>query len=161
MNKIAKQSKVEELKSLFASSGVILLARNCGLSVADAKAVRKAVRKDAGGRYFIAKNTLMRRAVQGTQYESLSGAFSGPIAVACGDDAVAIAKTMVNLSKDNNKLQLHAGAAAGEVLSLEHISALAALPSFEELRAKLLSVIQAPGRQIARAIALYSEKMAN
>lgn len=159
MNKIEKKESVERIRFLFESSEVIILAHNKGgLTVSAANSIRKSIKKEANGKYFVAKNTLMRIAICGTRYESLVDLFTGPVSVVCANEPAAAAKALMKFCKDDGKLEIIGGAIGEEKVTVEHINMLAMLPSFNELRARLLSVIQEPARRIARALALHFEQ---
>ena len=159
MNKIEKKESVERIRSLFESSEVVILAYNRGgLTVSAANDIHKRVKKEAGGKYFVAKNTLMRIAIRGTCYESLADLLVGPISVVCANEPTAAAKTLMKFCKDSGKLEIIGGVISKERVTVEHINMLATLPSLDELRAKLLSVIQEPARRIAYALSLHLEQ---
>ena len=158
MNRAEKHEAVIRIKSLLDSSSVVILSHNKGLNVTAANKIRKRMKATEGSHYFIAKNTLMKLAVSGTKYESLTPLLNGPIAVACGVDPISVSKTLVSFIKEEANLEIVGGATAEEELDLSKIKMLASLPSFDEMRSKLLSVLQAPAAQIARVIAAYAEK---
>ncbi|CAK6537735.1 MAG: 50S ribosomal protein L10 [Candidatus Midichloria mitochondrii] len=159
MNRIAKQETVERIRALFESSEVVILAHNKGgLTVSAANNVRKSIKKEADGKYFVAKNTLMKIAVKGTRCESLSELLTGPVSVVCASEPTTAAKALMKFCKDGGRLEVIGGVIGQEKVSVEHINMLATLPSLDELRAKLLSLVQEPARRIARVIALHSEK---
>jgi large subunit ribosomal protein L10 len=100
----------------------------------------------------------MKLAVSGTKYESLTSLLTGPITVTCGADPISISKTLVSFAKEETKLEIIGGATVDENLDLSKIQLLASLPSFDEIRAKLLSVLQEPGAKLVRLLAAYAEK---
>jgi len=159
VDRIAKRETVERLRSLFGSSEVVILTHNKGgLTVSEANNVRKSIKNEANGQYFVTKNSLMRIAIKGTRHEILSDLLSGPISVICANEPASISKTLMKFCRDDGKLKVIGGMIANERVNVEHIGMLATLPSFDDLRAKLLSIIQEPARRIARLVALYSEK---
>lgn len=110
MNRIAKQGAVERIRSLFESSEVVILTHNKGgLTVSAANDVRKSIKKEADGKYFVAKNTLVKIAVKGTCYESLSELLTGPVSVVCANEPTTAAKTLIKFCKDDDKLEVIGG----------------------------------------------------
>ena len=108
--------------------------------------------RDAGARYKVAKNTLALIALEGTTYAPLSDLLTGPIALATSADPVAAAKAVVDFAKTNDRLEIVGGAMGETVLDVNGVKALAELPSLDELRAKIVGLIQAPASKIARTI---------
>ena len=109
--------------------------------------------RDAGAAYKVTKNTLALIALEGTRYAPLSELLTGPTALATSADPVAAAKAAVDFAKTNDRLEIVGGAMGETVLDSAGVKALAALPSLDELRAKLIGLIQAPATKIARTIA--------
>src|SRR4051812_18654083 len=125
--------------------------------------------RSAGANYRVTKNRLVRRALEGTQFEPLAPLFTGPTAIAFSRDPVAAAKAAVEYANRNNKLTIVGGGLQGQVLDQAGIKALATLPSLDELRARIIGLVnapatklavllQTPGGQLARVLAAYSEK---
>ena len=108
--------------------------------------------RDSGARYKVAKNTLALIALEGTTYAPLSELLTGPIALATSADPVAAAKAVVDFAKTNDRLEIVGGAMGETVLDVNGVKALAELPSLDELRAKIVGLIQAPATKIARTI---------
>jgi large subunit ribosomal protein L10 len=119
----------------------------------------------------VAKNRLAMRALEGTQAAGISDLFKGPTGIAYSDDPVAAPKVLVAYAKENEKLKILGGVAVGSVLNAEGVKALAELPSLDQLRAKLLGllqapatriagVLQAPAGQLARVLSAYANKEA-
>ena len=168
MNRTDKKNLVASLKSLFAETNLMVVTHQNGLTVAESSDLRHQMR-EAGASFKVTKNRLARLALDGTKFAELTPLFKGPTAVALSDDPVAAAKVAVRFAKDNDKLVIVGGALDDQVLDIDRISALAALPSLDELRAKIVGmlstpatriarVLNAPGGQVARVIAAYSEK---
>jgi large subunit ribosomal protein L10 len=146
----------------------MVVTNQSGLTVAESSDLRRQMR-DAGASFKVTKNRLARLALDGTKFADLSPLFKGPTAVALSEDPVAAAKVVVKFAKDNDKLVIVGGALDDQVLDIDRISALAALPSLDELRAMIVGmlstpatriarVLSAPGGQVARVVAAYSEK---
>ncbi len=170
MDKAEKAEVVEELKSVFASSGSLVVAHYTGMTVAQMGDLRNRMRA-AGASFKVAKNRLAVRALQGTAVEGIAHLFKGPTGIAFSKDPVAASKVAVAYAKDNEKLVILGGSVGTTALDAEGVKALATLPSLDELRGKLVGlilapatkiagVIQAPAGQLARVIGAYSQKEA-
>ncbi len=170
MDRAQKPMVVAELNSTFGEVGVVVVTRNLGLTVAQSTALRLKMR-DAGASYKVTKNSLAKIAAKGTAYEGLSDLFTGPIALATSVDPVAAAKITVEFAKTNDKLEIVGGAMGDTVLDVDGVKALATLPSLDELRAKIVGlvqapatkvvqIVQAPAGQLARVLGAYAAKEA-
>lgn len=149
-----KQEQVDLLKDRVARANSMLALDYRGLSVDETNDLRARLREAAGGRerveYRVAKNTLLRRATSGTPLEPLGAYLTGPTAVAIAfEEPSAVAKALVDFAKGNEKLEIKGGVVEGEVVDLDQIRALAALPSKFELQGMLAGTIQAPMRNLA------------
>jgi large subunit ribosomal protein L10 len=151
MDRAQKKDAVAELKQTFNETSVVVVTRNLGLTVAQSTTLRNRMR-DSGARYKVAKNTLALIALEGTTYAPLSDLLTGPIALATSADPVAAAKAVVDFAKTNDRLEIVGGAMGETVLDVNGVKALAELPSLDELRAKIVGLIQAPASKIARTI---------
>jgi large subunit ribosomal protein L10 len=151
LNLQQKEAVVAEVAKQVAGAQAIVLAENRGMAVADMTKLRAKARES--GIYFrVVKNTLVRRAVSGTPFEKLSDRMVGPLAYGIGQDPVAVAKVLNDFAKGNEKFVITAGAMAGQVMTAKDVAALAALPSREELIAKLLGTMQAPIAKFVRTL---------
>lgn len=151
LNLEQKQAVVAEVAKEVAGAQAIILAENRGLPVADMTKLRAKAR--ASGVYFrVVKNTLVRRAVVDTPFAPLADKMVGPLAYGIGSDPVAVAKVLSEFAKGNDKFVVTGGAMRGQVLSAKDVAALAALPSREELLAKLLGTMQAPIAKFVRTL---------
>lgn len=168
MDRTQKAEAVEELKSIFVESGSLVVAHYAGLTVSDLMKLRARMRAE-GTSFKVAKNRLAARALQGTAVEGITPLLKGPTGIAYSKDPVAAAKVMVEFAKDNKKLVVLGGSVGTTVLDAEGVNALATLPSLDQLRGKIVGLIQAPatkiagvlaapGGQIARVIGAYSKK---
>ena len=138
-----KKAVVEQVSNVLADSQTAIVAEYRGLTVAQMTDLRREARES--GVYFqVVKNTLARRAVQGSDFECLDKHFLGPLALAASQDPVAAAKVLAKFQKSNDAFSIKIGAMSGNLLSLDEINALAKLPSREELLATLLGTLQAP-----------------
>lgn len=168
MDRTEKADLVASLHDRFVGAGLVVVTHNNGLTVAEITALRQKVR-DAGAGFKVTKNRLTRLALAGTKFEAISGLFIGPTAIAYSADPVAAAKVVVDFAKTNDKLVILGAGLGKDVLSVEGVKALATLPSLDELRGKLLGmlqtpatriagVLQAPGAQVARVLSAYAKK---
>ena len=159
MDRAQKKEAVAELKQTFTETNVVVITRNLGLSVAQSTDLRNRMR-DAGARYKVAKNRLALIALEGTPYAPLSEMLSGPTALATSADPVAAAKAAVDFAKTNDKLEIVGGAMGQTLLDANGVKALAELPSLDELRAKLIGLVQAPGTKLAQLANAPAAKLA-
>ncbi len=151
LNLEQKQGVVAEAAKAVAGAQAIVMAENRGMPVADMTQLRAKAR--ASGVYFrVVKNTLVRRAVAETPFAALADKMVGPLAYGIGSDPVAVAKVLNDFAKGNDKFVIAGGALPGQTMSPKEIAALAALPSREELLAKLLGTMQAPIAKFVRTL---------
>lgn len=149
MDRAQKKELVAELNDVFAKTSVVVVTRNLGLTVAQSTELRTKMR-DAGATYKVAKNRLARLAIEGTPYAPLGDMLTGPTALATSADPVAAAKAAIDFAKTNEKLEIVGGAMGDTLLDADGIKALAALPSLDELRAKIVGLVQAPATKLAQ-----------
>jgi len=159
MDRSQKADSVAQLNAVFNEVGVVVITRNLGLSVAQSTDLRAKMR-DAGASYKVAKNRLARLALKETQYEGLEDYLSGPTALAYSVDPVAAAKAAVDFAKTNDKLEIVGGSMGGQLLDEAGIKALASMPSLDELRGKLVGLINAPATKIAQVVNAPAAKLA-
>ncbi|MAN80155.1 MAG: 50S ribosomal protein L10 [Rhodospirillaceae bacterium] len=168
MDRSDKEQLVASLKDAFNETNLVVVTHYSGLTVAEMGDLRDRMR-EGGAKFKVTKNRLTRLALEGTQFQGISNLFTGPTAMAYSQDPVAAAKAAVEFSKKNEKLVLVGGALGDKALSVDDIKALATLPSLDELRAKLVGmlntpatriagVLQAPAGQVARVISAYGQK---
>ena len=138
-----KKAIVAEVSAQVASAQAIIIAEYRGIEVGKMTQLRAKTRES--GIYFrVIKNSLVRRAVADTPYEGLAKHMIGPLVYGIGTDPVSAAKVLHEFSKDNEKFVTKVGAIGEHVMSRDEITALAALPSREELLSRLLGTMQAP-----------------
>jgi large subunit ribosomal protein L10 len=159
MDRVQKKELVNALNQNFGVTSVVLVTRNLGLTVAQVTELRKKMR-GAGASFRVTKNRLTRLALDGTTYAPLSDLLKGPCAITTAKDPVAAAKILVDFNKANDKLELVGGAMGGTVLNPAGVKALAELPSLDELRAKLIGLINAPATKIAQVVNAPAAKLA-
>ena len=152
MDRSQKADLVAELKNVFNETSVVVITRNLGLSVAQSTDLRLKMR-DANAQFKVAKNRLAKIALEGTKYGSIGDMLTGPTALATSIDPVAAAKVAVEFAKTTDRIEIVGGAMGDTLLDVNGIKALAALPSLDELRGKLVGLIQAPASKIARTVA--------
>ena len=146
-----KKAVVAEVSAKLSGAQAAMLAEYRGLTVEQMTKLR---RKAYDGKVYlrVVKNTLARRAVEGTSFECLRDQMSGPLAFAVSADPVAVAKILSEFAKDNEQLKIKAGAMGGKLMSLEQIKALAVLPGREQLLAQLLGTMQAPVQKFVQTL---------
>ena len=151
LNLEQKQAVVAEVAKQVAGAKAIVMVENRGMPVADMTQLRAKAR--ASGVYFrVVKNTLVRRAVADTPYATLADKMVGPLAYGMGPDPVAVAKVLSDFAKGHDKFVITGGAMPGQVMSAKEITALATLPSREELLGKLVGTMQAPIAKFVRTL---------
>ena len=159
MDRSQKADSVAQLNATFKEVGVVVVTRNLGLSVAQSTDLRSKMR-ESGAAYKVAKNSLAKLALKDTDYEGLSDLLTGPTALATSVDPVAAAKAAVDFAKTNDKLEIVGGAMGTQVLDEAGIKALASLPSLDELRAKLVGLVNAPATKVAQLATAPAAKLA-
>ncbi len=151
LNRQDKAAVIEEVSSMVAEAGSIIVAEYRGLSVQAVTELRANARKE-GVQLRVLKNTLVRRAVAGTPYEGLSDKMVGPLVYGFSADPVAASKVLVSFAKKNDKLVIKAGAMPGNVLDVAGVEQLATMPSREELLAKLMATMNEPIAKFVRTL---------
>lgn len=168
MTRQQKADQITEVNGKFTQADIALVVHNKGLTVAEMTALRAKMR-EAGADFKVAKNRLAKLAAKETKFDAISDLFKGPSAIATAKDPVAVAKNLVEFAKTNEKLVIVGGAYGEKRLDVKAIEALSKLPSLNELRAKIVGmlqtpatriacVLQAPGGQVARVIAAKARK---
>nr|WP_180215464.1 MULTISPECIES: 50S ribosomal protein L10 [Rhizobium/Agrobacterium group] len=163
-----KREFVTELNEVFKASGSVVVAHYAGVTVAQMNDFRSKMRA-AGGTVKVAKNRLAKIALQGTEAEGISDLFTGQTLIAYSNDPITAPKVVVDFAKTNDKIVVLGGAMGTTTLNAEAVKSLATLPSLDELRGKLLgllnapatriaTVVSAPAAQLARVFAAYSKK---
>ncbi len=156
-----KQQLVSDITNKLQTSVTTVVTDYRGLTVKEVTELRKTLR-DAGIDFKVYKNSLTRRATAETNLTELDEFLTGPNAIAFGgEDAVAPAKIIADFAKKHKALEIKAGVVEGKVVGVEQIKALADLPSREGLLSMLLSVLQAPMRNLALAVKAVAEKDAS
>ena len=159
MDRAGKAQLVATLNEVFAKTSVVVVAHYTGLSVAEMQKLR-AQMKQAGATVKVAKNRLAKIALEGTDVASIGSLLKGPTVIAYSDDPVGASKVAVDFAKAHEKFVILGGAMGKTVLDPNGVKALASLPSLDELRAKVVGLIQAPATKIAQVIQAPAAKMA-
>jgi large subunit ribosomal protein L10 len=163
-----KREFVTELNEVFKASGSVVVAHYAGATVAQMNDFRSKMRA-AGGTVKVAKNRLAKIALQGTEAEGIADLFTGQTLIAYSNDPMTAPKVVVDFAKTNDKIVVLGGAMGSTTLNADAVKSLATLPSLDELRGKLLgllnapatriaTVVSAPASQLARVFSAYSKK---
>jgi large subunit ribosomal protein L10 len=157
MNRQEKTDVVQELKETLGKVASLVVADYRGLTVEQVNGLRSEIRK-ADCTYRVVKNTLFKRAIEGTEMEGLAPLFKGPTAIAYSyEDPVAPAKIIDKFQGDLEHLEVKGAYLEGEVLDKAGVKSLATMPGKDELRAKLLMTFLAPATEFVRLIAAASQ----
>lgn len=159
MNRTEKAELIESLQSSLNDSTTVVIVHQVGMTVAESSDLRRKMR-DAGAGFKVTKNRIAKLALKGTRYEDLDSIFTGPTVVGTSQDPVAAAKTLVDYAKGNPKITIVGGSMDGKILDITGVEALAKLPSLDELRGRLVGLVQAPAAKIARVVQAPAGKMA-
>ena len=151
MDRAQKRQLVSTLNEEWKGTGVMVIAHYKGMTVAQMTDFRKRM-KDAGGSVKVAKNKLAKLALKDTDAEGISALLNGQTCIAYSEDPVSAARISVKYSRENDKLVILGGAMGKTVMDVGAVKALADLPSLDELRAKLIGLLQAPATKIARVL---------
>jgi large subunit ribosomal protein L10 len=159
VDRLQKEALVAEMKGVFDEAAVVVVAEYSGLTVAEMTGLRTKMR-DAGATFKVTKNRLARLALDGTDYSSLSDKLKGPIGIAYSDDPVAAPKIAVEFAKENDKFVVIGGAMGATELDVDGVKSLASLPSLDELRGKLVGLLQAPATKVAGVVQAPASQLA-
>lgn len=159
MDRAEKRELVASLNSVFQETGVIVVAHYSGLTVAQMSALRRQM-KAAGASLKVTKNRLAKIALEGTDAAHVAPLLKGPTVLAYSKDPIAASKVAVDFAKGNDKFVILGGAMGATALNADGVKALATLPSLDELRAKLVGLIQAPATKIAQLSTAPAAKLA-
>ena len=151
MDRAQKRELVTTLNEEWKDSGVVVVAHYKGMTVAQMTDFRKRM-KEAGGAVKVAKNKLAKLALKDTDVGTISDLLKGQTCVAYSDDPISAARVSVKYAKENDKLIILGGAMGKTRLDIAGVKALADLPSLDELRGKLIGLLQAPAGKIARIL---------
>lgn len=159
MDRSQKADSVAQLSEIFAQSGVVVITRNLGLSVAQSTELRSKMR-DAGASYKVAKNRLAKLALKDTDYAGLDEYLTGPTALGYSADPVATAKAVVEFAKTTDKIEIVGGSMGATKLDEAGVKALASMPSLDELRGKIVGLVNAPATKVVQLVNAPASKLA-
>lgn len=168
MDRAQKQEAIETLKGVFDGSSTVVVTHYMGLTVAEMTDLRGRLRQQ-GAQLKVVKNTLVQKALNGSVGEAGDALFKGPVAIAYGSDPISAAKVAAQYAKENDKFSIVGGLMGQQVLDQKSVTALASLPSLDQLRGKIIGllqapatkiagVLQAPAGQLARVFGAYAQK---
>jgi len=159
VDRTQKEELVSSLHDTFASAEMVVVTHNLGLTVCEMEDLRTQLR-EAGASFKVTKNRLTRLALKDTKFEGIADLFTGPTGIAYSTDAVAPAKVAVKFAKGNDNFEVVGGALGEELLDLTAIKSLATLPSLDELRGKLVGLLQAPATKVAGVLQAPAAQLA-
>ena len=158
MSKAKKEKEIQDIKQRIEQSGVVVITHYSGLDVPQIEDLRAKLREQ-GASFKVTKNTLAKLAVKGTDYEHIADMFEGPTGVAVSEDPVAAAKVANDFAKDNEQLVILGGAMGATALDANGVEQLAKLPSLDELRGKIVGLLQAPATKVARVLQAPAQQL--
>ena len=159
MDRAAKSELVGALNAVFKATNVVVVAHYSGLTVAQMQNLRRQM-KQAGASVKVAKNRLAKIALYGTDVASIAPLLKGPTLIATSSDPIAAPKVAIDFAKTNEKFVILGGAMGKTALNPDGVKALASLPSLDELRAKIVGLIQAPATKVAQLLNAPAAKVA-
>lgn len=151
MDRMQKEALVANMRSKLESSSLVIVARQSGLTVEEVTGLRRNMRA-ANAEFKVLKNTLAQIAVKGTKLESLTEILVGPTVLAYSVDSIAAAKALVEFANKNDKVEVVGACLDGKILKKAEVNALATLPSLDELRGKLIAIINTPATRLATVL---------
>ena len=159
MKRDQKKQFVKNFKDILDNVGILVVTHYSGLKTTQTDELRLKI-KEVGGKFVIVKNSLMKIILKDHKSKEFKALFNGPVALAYSEDEVSAAKVAFNFSKDNDKLLILGGMIGDKFLEQKDVLEIATLPSLDEIRAKLVSLIQIPARNIAYALKFSANKLA-
>ena len=159
MDRTQKEDLVASLHETFDNAEMVVVTHNLGLTVSEMEDLRVQLR-EAGAQFKVTKNRLTRLALKDTKFEGITDLFNGPTGIAYSSDPVAAAKVAVKFAKSNDNLEVVGGALGKETLGVDAVKALATLPSLDELRGKLVGLLQAPATKVAGVLQAPAAQLA-
>ncbi len=158
MKKEQKVSSIDLAKNIFADNSVVILLNYKKLNAKGMYLLRKSL-KSKNANLKVLKNTLVKRAIADSEMKELMGDFKDQIAVSYSNDPVSLSNVLINFAKDNENLEVKIGFMDGKVMDLATIKSMSALGSMDEVRAKFIGLLKAPGSQLARVLTAYQTKL--
>src|SRR3712207_4028558 len=151
MDRAQKAESIETLRGVFADAGAVVVTHYLGLTVAEMTDLRTRLRAQ-GAKLKVVKNTLAQKAMDGTAGEAGDRLFTGPVAIAYAPDPVSAAKVVTAYAKENDKFSVVGAVMGATVLDEKGVGALATLPSLDQLRARILGLLNAPATRVATVV---------
>lgn len=158
MKKEQKVSSIDLAKNIFAENSVVILLNYKKLNAKGMYLLRKSL-KSKNANLKVLKNTLVKRAIADSEMKELIGDFKDQIAVSYSNDPVSLSNVLINFAKDNENVEVKIGFMDGKVMDLATIKSMSALGSMDEVRAKFIGLLKAPGSQLARVLNAYQTKL--
>jgi len=159
MNRLEKKQEISDIKSLVESYSSAVIVHYKGLNVDRISSLRGQIR-ESGAKFKVIKNSLAKLAVANTNSKELDSLLSGPTALVVSNDPVSMAKVLTKFAKDNANLVLLGGVVDDQVVDKKTISALSEMPSKDELRAKIIGLLNAPATKLLRVLKAPAEQLA-
>jgi large subunit ribosomal protein L10 len=159
VDRAAKSELVTALHQVFETTNVVVVAHYSGLTVAQMQSLRKQM-KQAGASVKVAKNRLAKIALEGTDVATIAPLLKGPTLIATSGDPIAAPKVAIDFAKANDKFVILGGAMGKTALNPDGVKALASLPSLDELRARIVGLLQAPATKVAQIISAPAAQLA-
>ena len=159
MKKDQKKKFVKDFKEILNNVGILVVTHYSGLKTTQTDELRLKI-TEVGGKFIIVKNSLMKIILKDHKSKEFKSLFNGPVALAYSEDEVSAAKVAVNFSKENDKLLILGGISGDKFLEQKDVLEIALLPSLDEIRSRLVSLIQTPARNIAYALKFSANKLA-
>lgn len=158
MNKTQKQSSINLAKDILSNNQMCIFLNYKGLDAGDFVKLRNEL-KDKEANIKIIKNTLFKKAIEGTDFSVLSDYFVDQIAVSYSKDPITLSNVVNGFAKDNENLKIKIASLDGKVVDIKTVEELASLGSLDDVRARFIGVLRAPGSQLARTLVAYKEKL--
>ena len=159
MNKDQKKSYITEMTAQFENSEAVLVTHYQGLTVKQLDELRATMRTH-GIQFKVTKNRITKLALEKSKCKNLSNLFTGPTAVALSNDAIISAKILTKFSKENASLKILGGIMGKDILDVAGVANVAALPTLDEARAKIVGILKAPAQKIASILLAPATKIA-
>lgn len=157
-NKIQKQTSIDLAKDILTNNQMFILINYKGLNAGDVVALRNEL-KDRDANMKVIKNTLFKRAIKDTEFAYLDNYFNDQIAVSFSKDPIALANVINKFAKNNENLKIQVASLDGKQIDIRTVEELASLGSLDDVRAKFIGILKAPGSQLARVLDAYREKL--
>ena len=158
MKKEQKINSIDLAKNIFANNSVVILLNYKGLNAKGMSLLRKRI-KSKNSNIRILKNTLVRKAIEGTDMSAINLDLKDQVAISYSNDPVSLSNVLMKFVDENKSVEIKIGFMDGKVLELSTIKSLSSLGSIEDVRAKFVGLLKAPGSQLARVLSAYETKL--